>query len=165
MRPRRSVSAARAASATCVRSPKRWLALRSPALYRDEGWDLPKRRLHVAFDLRAYRRGHAIEGEPCHIVGGGPVPVPLVRAVVEVLGDWRPKVDAIVFGTGFHVTDIPVADRITGPALDFALVVTQRRLLADTALEAEGEDARTWIAFAQAFAGNSTATDPARRQR
>ncbi|WP_110180900.1 RecQ family ATP-dependent DNA helicase [Nocardioides solisilvae] len=27
----------------------------------------------------------------------GPVPVPLVRAVVEVLGDWRPRVDAIVF--------------------------------------------------------------------
>nr|WP_246416312.1 DEAD/DEAH box helicase [Nocardioides luti] len=26
----------------------------------------------------------------------GPVPVPLVRAVVEVLGDWRPAVDAIV---------------------------------------------------------------------
>ena len=26
----------------------------------------------------------------------GPVPVPLVRAVVEVLGDWRPRVEAIV---------------------------------------------------------------------
>ena len=26
----------------------------------------------------------------------GPVPTPLVRAVVEVLGDWRPQVDAIV---------------------------------------------------------------------
>ncbi|HEV8625266.1 MAG TPA: TIGR03084 family metal-binding protein [Acidimicrobiia bacterium] len=54
------------------------------------------------------------------------------------------------------------ADRVTGPALDFALVVTQRRLLADTAVEAEGGDARTWIAFAQAFAGNPTTTDPAR---
>lgn len=57
------------------------------------------------------------------------------------------------------------ADRITGPALDFALVVTQRRLLADTALEAQGDDARTWIGIAQAFAGNPTTTDPARRQR
>jgi uncharacterized protein (TIGR03084 family) len=55
-------------------------------------------------------------------------------------------------------------DRVWGPALDFALVVTQRRLLADTALEAEGDDARTWIAFAQAFAGNPTTTDPARQQ-
>ena len=55
-------------------------------------------------------------------------------------------------------------DRVTGPALDFALVVTQRRLLADSALVAEGDDARTWIAFAQAFAGNPTSTDPARQQ-
>jgi len=55
------------------------------------------------------------------------------------------------------------ADRVTGPALDFALVVTQRRLLADTTLAAEGDDARTWIAFAQAFAGNPTSTDPARQ--
>src|SRR5262245_1039138 len=36
--------------------PVRWLALRSPALYRDEGWDLPKLRLHVGTDLAAYRR-------------------------------------------------------------------------------------------------------------
>lgn len=34
----------------------RWLALRSPALYPDEGWDLPKRQLHRDFDLAAYRR-------------------------------------------------------------------------------------------------------------
>jgi uncharacterized protein (TIGR03084 family) len=54
------------------------------------------------------------------------------------------------------------ADRVTGPALDFALVVTQRRVLADTAVQAEGDDAHTWIAFAQAFAGNPTTTDPAR---
>jgi len=40
--------------------------------------------------------------------------------------------------------------------------VTQRRLLSDTALEAEGDDARTWIGFAQAFAGNPTSTDPGR---
>ena len=56
-------------------------------------------------------------------------------------------------------------DRVTGPALDFALVVTQRRLLADTAVAAEGDDARTWIAFAQAFAGNPTTTDPKRQQQ
>ena len=54
------------------------------------------------------------------------------------------------------------ADRVTGPALDFALLVTQRRLLSDTALVAEGDDADEWIGFAQAFAGNPTDTDPAR---
>lgn len=34
----------------------RWLALRSPALYKDEGWELPKRQLHQEFDLHGYRR-------------------------------------------------------------------------------------------------------------
>ena len=33
----------------------------------------------VVVDLRAWRRGRAEEGEPCHIVGGGPVPVTLAR--------------------------------------------------------------------------------------
>jgi uncharacterized protein (TIGR03084 family) len=65
-------------------------------------------------------------------------------------------------GTVWEWGPSDAADRVTGPALDFALVVTQRRLLADTALEAEGDDARTWIAFAQAFAGNPTSTDPGR---
>src|SRR5258705_10717806 len=56
------------------------------------------------------------------------------------------------------------ADRVTGSALDFALVVTQRRLPADTALPVDGADARTRIAFAQAFAGNPTSTDPTRAE-
>ncbi|HVW35270.1 MAG TPA: TIGR03084 family metal-binding protein [Acidimicrobiia bacterium] len=55
------------------------------------------------------------------------------------------------------------ADRVSGPALDFALVVTQRRLAGDTALVVEGDDARTWISsVAQAFAGEATMTDPGR---
>jgi uncharacterized protein (TIGR03084 family) len=53
-------------------------------------------------------------------------------------------------------------DRVRGSALEFALVVTQRRLAGDSSLEVEGDDARTWMAFAQAFAGNPTDTDPTR---
>jgi hypothetical protein len=34
-------------------------------------------------DERAYRRGHAHPGEPCHIVGGGPIPVAAVREAVD----------------------------------------------------------------------------------
>lgn len=45
------------------------------------------------------------------------------------------------------------ADRVEGPALDLALVVTQRRHLADTALRVTGSTASAWIAIAQAFAG------------
>jgi uncharacterized protein (TIGR03084 family) len=45
-------------------------------------------------------------------------------------------------------------DRVTGPALDFCLAVTQRRHLADTALVVEGPGAQEWMSFAQAFAGD-----------
>lgn len=37
--------------------PVRWLALRSPALYKDQDWAAPKRELHETTDLRTYRRG------------------------------------------------------------------------------------------------------------
>ncbi len=46
-------------------------------------------------------------------------------------------------------------DRVVGDALDFCLVVTQRRHLADTALSVEGPLAQDWIAIAQAFAGSA----------
>lgn len=45
------------------------------------------------------------------------------------------------------------AGRITGPALDFAAVVTQTRALDDTSLQIEGPVAQTWMAHAQCFAG------------
>jgi uncharacterized protein (TIGR03084 family) len=45
------------------------------------------------------------------------------------------------------------ADRVTGPALDFCLAVTQRRHRDDTALEITGPVANEWMSFAQAFAG------------
>jgi uncharacterized protein (TIGR03084 family) len=44
-------------------------------------------------------------------------------------------------------------ESITGTGLDFALLVTQRRHVDDTALVADGVLARQWTTFAQAFAG------------
>jgi len=44
-----------AAILTSLRAVK-WLVLRSPALYMDSGWELPKRQLHRDQDLDAYRR-------------------------------------------------------------------------------------------------------------
>ena len=35
--------------------------------------------LVIVCDLRAYRRGHAHDREPCHIIGGGPIPVSLAK--------------------------------------------------------------------------------------
>jgi uncharacterized protein (TIGR03084 family) len=46
----------------------------------------------------------------------------------------------------------PVAS-VTGTALDFCLVVTQRRHVADTALVVAGVIASDWLSVAQAFAG------------
>ncbi len=37
--------------------------------------------LVIVCDLRAYRRGRAAEGELCHVVGGGPIPVSLAREI------------------------------------------------------------------------------------
>ncbi|WP_407565584.1 TIGR03084 family metal-binding protein [Streptomyces sp. 184] len=45
------------------------------------------------------------------------------------------------------------AERVTGPALDFCLLATQRVHRADTALVAEGAEAERWLGIAQAFAG------------
>jgi uncharacterized protein (TIGR03084 family) len=45
------------------------------------------------------------------------------------------------------------ADRITGPALDFALLITQRRHPDDLALTVVGDAATEWVEIGQAFAG------------
>ncbi len=45
------------------------------------------------------------------------------------------------------------ANRVVGPALDFCLLVTQRRHRADLALQATGPVADEWLDVAQAFAG------------
>ncbi|MDF3300484.1 TIGR03084 family metal-binding protein [Streptomyces tropicalis] len=45
------------------------------------------------------------------------------------------------------------SQRVTGSALDFCLLVTQRAHRDDLDLRAEGEDADRWLGIAQAFAG------------
>ena len=44
-------------------------------------------------------------------------------------------------------------EKVSGPAEDFCLVVTQRRHVDDTALETTGDTARQWMLQAQCFAG------------
>lgn len=46
-------------------------------------------------------------------------------------------------------------DRVNGTALDFCLVVVQRRHLDDTDLRYHGPHAREWLLIAQAFAGTA----------
>jgi uncharacterized protein (TIGR03084 family) len=76
-------------------------------------------------------------------LNGRPVPRTQVRVELDAPDDggvwaWGPE---------------PATDRVTGSALDFCLVVTQRRHLADTALRVTGPVAAEWMAIAQAFAG------------
>ena len=49
--------------------------------------------------------------------------------------------------------DPSAADSVRGSAIDFCLVVTQRRHLADTSLQIVGTAAAEWMSIAQAFAG------------
>jgi uncharacterized protein (TIGR03084 family) len=46
------------------------------------------------------------------------------------------------------------ADVVAGPALDFCLLVTQRRHRDDLALVVQGPAAEEWVGIAQAFAGD-----------
>ncbi|MFE0101689.1 TIGR03084 family metal-binding protein [Streptomyces sp. NPDC059009] len=52
------------------------------------------------------------------------------------------------------------AQRVTGPALDFCLLATQRAHRDDLAVRAEGPDADRWLDIAQAFAGPPGAGRP-----
>jgi uncharacterized protein (TIGR03084 family) len=58
-----------------------------------------------------------------------------------------------------------LADSIRGAALDFCLVVTQRRHISDTGLVVVGDAATQWMSIAQAFAGPPGSGRAADRQR
>ncbi|MGH3390741.1 MAG: TIGR03084 family metal-binding protein [Actinomadura sp.] len=55
------------------------------------------------------------------------------------------------------------AQSVTGPALDFCLLVTQRRHRTDLDLAVTGADAERWLEIAQAFAGPPGPGRPAKR--
>ena len=58
--------------------------------------------------------------------------------------------------------DPEAPERVTGPAEDFCLVVTQRRHPGDTALVTEGDLAAEWLSIAQCFAGGPSFGPPPR---
>ncbi|MEU4443498.1 TIGR03084 family metal-binding protein [Actinosynnema sp. NPDC050801] len=71
-------------------------------------------------------------------------PAPQVPVRVELVG---PNGEQWAWGPP------DAADRITGPALDFCLLATQRRHRDDLAVTAVGDAANAWLPVAQAFAG------------
>jgi uncharacterized protein (TIGR03084 family) len=96
----------------------------------------PTRRLrhvaHIGVGARAFS----------YAAHGMPMPAEAVR--VELVA---PSGEVWTWGPA------DAANRVTGPALDFCLLVTQRRHRADTAVIADGADADQWLSIAQAFAG------------
>lgn len=84
------------------------------------------------------------------------LPVPEEAVQVTLAG---PDGDAWSWGPDDAV------NRVTGDAVDFCLVVTQRRNAADTGLAVTGPVAERWISIAQAFAGRPTDPPPAGRNR
>jgi hypothetical protein len=77
--------------------------------------------LVIVCDLWAYRRGHAHPDEPCHIVGGGPVPLSLVR---ELSSDAFLKA---VLHNGVHIETVAHFDRHINAELRTALELGPHR--------------------------------------
>jgi uncharacterized protein (TIGR03084 family) len=75
-------------------------------------------------------------------VRGRPVPAAPVRVELTLPGGHR-----------WTAGPAAAADAVRGPAVDFCLVVTQRRHPADVHLEVSGPVAGEWMEIAQAFAG------------
>jgi uncharacterized protein (TIGR03084 family) len=105
---------------------------------------LPTARLRHIAHIGVHARPYA------YIVRG--LERPTVRVAVELTGPG-----------GEHWAwddDVSATDAVRGDALDFCLVVTQRRNIADTTLELVGDAAKDWMAIAQAFAGPPSAGRP-----
>ncbi|MFB7518074.1 TIGR03084 family metal-binding protein [Streptomyces sp. NPDC056144] len=76
----------------------------------------------------------------------------LVRGLPAPAAPFRIELDGIDGKLwAYGPEDAP--QKVTGPALDFCLLVAQRVHRADTALVAHGPDAEHWLTIAQAFAG------------
>ena len=99
----------------------------------------PTARLRHIADLGVRTRGFSFRNRG--------LPAPDVEPRVELAA---PDGDLWAWGPA----DAP--ERVEGDALDFCLVVTQRRNVTDTALKATGAGAQAWMAIAQCFAGPPT---------
>ena len=82
-----------------------------------------------------------------YVVRGRDVPPGQITVAVE-----GPSGDTWTWAVGEEVPGREEAT-VTGSALDFCLVVTQRRNVADTGLVVVGGLAEDWVSVAQAFAG------------
>jgi uncharacterized protein (TIGR03084 family) len=102
-----------------------------------EGTERLRHICHIGFGARAYSflvHGESDPGDPVRMEARAPDGNSWI---------WGPE---------------SAVNRISGPALDIALVLTQRRHWSRTQLEIAGPTAMSWIEIAQAFAGPGTTT-------
>ncbi len=93
--------------------------------------------------VRAFANGYRVRG----------LDVPDIALRVVLTG---PSGETWTWGPDAATVDGPGGESVqsvSGPALDFALIVTRRRHLDDTTLVARGAEARRSLTLAQAFAG------------
>ncbi|MCX5376778.1 TIGR03084 family metal-binding protein [Streptomyces sp. NBC_00091] len=76
-----------------------------------------------------------------------------VRGLPAPQGEFRVELTAPGGAQVWAYGPADAPQRVTGPALDFCLLVTQRAHRADLGLTATGPDADRWLGIAQAFAG------------
>ncbi|MEU5579574.1 TIGR03084 family metal-binding protein [Streptomyces huasconensis] len=76
-----------------------------------------------------------------------------VRGAAAPAEEFRVELTSPVTGEVWAYGPEGAAQRVTGPAYDFCLLVTRRAHRADLAVRAEGADADRWLDIAQAFAG------------
>jgi uncharacterized protein (TIGR03084 family) len=83
----------------------------------------------------------------------------VVRGQTAPEGEVRVEL-ALPSGATFEHGPASSSDVVRGDALDFCLVVTQRRNVADTSLSVDGPRAAEWMSIAQCFAGAPTLPPP-----
>ncbi|MDX2396294.1 TIGR03084 family metal-binding protein [Streptomyces sp. NPDC059985] len=76
-----------------------------------------------------------------------------VRGLPAPSAEFRVELLAPDGGDPWTYGPVDAGQRVSGPALDFCLLVTQRAHRDDLALTATGPDADRWLDIAQAFAG------------
>ncbi len=109
-------------------------------------------RVRVASDRLRHVAHLGVRARPfSYAVRGLAVPDGRIDVVLTAPsgGQWRWEVGSDGDGAG----TVRAVGTVSGPALDFCLVVTQRRNLTDTDLVIGGDTAREWMEIAQAFAG------------
>lgn len=116
-------------------------------------WDVLYRRRPAKLRLRHVAHLGVKTFDWSFVNRGEPVPTPTPNVVLHGPG-----------GASWEWGEPSLTDLVSGHAMEFCLVVTQRRHVRDTALDVVGDAARQWMDCAQCFAG-PPASGPAPGQR